>query len=287
MYNIKKILKEELFIYNSKIQLSEESLSLINNSYYVEHILGIKKELNENYSLNLRKQIITEQLIVENLLDSINKYVGNIVGKGKEKAMEVVDSITNLKDIAKLFKDLLLDPELMVNAILSIKKLLLKTINEIKQSVIKIVGIINNKISGFTDKFEKLMLHIEKVATSVSSKTRWKGFLMILGFLTLLSYLEQTVFGKIINGGVNFILQNTNIIAGISGVFNTFKELKELALSTFEIVPILTWFTGVVASATKEIIGSALIGIELINIIGDILTPVIKSVYWSKKLRRN
>ena len=110
---------------------------------------------------------------------------------------------------------------------------------------------------------------------------------MILGFLTLLSYLEQTVFGKIINGGVNFILQNTNIIAGISGVFNTFKELKELALSTFEIVPILTWFTGVVASATKEIIGSALIGIELINIIGDILTPVIKSVYWSKKLRRN
>jgi len=283
---ITNILREELFIYNGKNKLSEESLFLVNNSHYIENVLGIKKGLNENYSLSLRKQIITEQLIFENLLGSINKYIGNVVGKGKEKAMEVVDSIANLKDVAKLFKDLLLDSELMVNAILSIKKLLLETINKIKQDVIKIVALINDKISGFADKFEKLMLHIEKVAISVSTEIGWKGFLMILGFLTLLSYLQETVFGKIISGGLNFIQQNTNIIAGISGVFNTFKELKELALSTFEIGPILTWFTGVVASATKEIFDSALIGFQLINIIGVILTPVIKSVSLSKKLRK-
>jgi len=286
MSNIKQILREELFIHNSKTQLSEESLFLINNTYYIENILGIKKGLNENYSLDLRKQIITEQLIVENLLASINKYVGNVVGKGKEKAMEMVDSISNLKDIAKLFKDLLLDAELMSSAIQSIKKTLLATISKIKQLVIKIVTIVNNKIAGFTDKFEQLMAHIEKVAISVSTETGWKGFLMILGFLTLLSYLEKNVFGNIISNGFNFIQQNTNIIGGISGVFNTFKDLKELALSTFEIGPILAWFSGVVVLATKEIIGSVLVVGQLINIISFILTPVIKSVDWSKKLRK-
>jgi len=285
-FNIKQILREELLIHNSKIQLSEESLFLINDSYYIEHILGIKKGLNENYSLTLRKQIINEQLIVENLLSSINKYVGNAVGKGKEKAMEVVNSITSLKDIAKLFKDLLLDPKLMDSAIKTIKKGFLDLINKIKQNVTKILNFMSNSKSGFNDKFEKLMLHIEKVATSVSNQTGWKGFLMILGFLTLLTYLQQSILGNMVSGGVDYINQNVNIIGGITGVFNTFKDLKELAATTIEIGPILTWFTGVVASATKEIVGSVLVTSELINIISGILIPVIKSVDWSKKLRK-
>jgi hypothetical protein len=56
--------------------------------------------------------IIEEQILLEGMLDSITKYVGNAVEKGKEAAISVVDSVKNLKDIA-LLKDLILSPEYM------------------------------------------------------------------------------------------------------------------------------------------------------------------------------
>jgi hypothetical protein len=41
--------------------------------------------------------IIEEQILLEGMLDSITKYVGNAVEKGKEAAISVVDSVKTLK----------------------------------------------------------------------------------------------------------------------------------------------------------------------------------------------
>jgi hypothetical protein len=51
--------------------------------------------------------IIEEQILLEGMLDSITKYVGNAVEKGKEAAISVVDSVKNLKDIGVTIKDLI------------------------------------------------------------------------------------------------------------------------------------------------------------------------------------
>jgi hypothetical protein len=122
MNTIKALLKEELALNDRRKLLSEESIILINNPHYIKYTLGVDLPINENYSLSIRKQIIEEQIIIESILGSINNYIGVAYDKTKEKAIEVVNSIKSLKDIAKFFKDILVDSELMKVAIESIKK---------------------------------------------------------------------------------------------------------------------------------------------------------------------
>jgi hypothetical protein len=64
--------------------------------------------------------IIEEQILLEGMLDSITKYVGNAVEKGKEAAISVVDSVKTLK-ILRYIKDLILSPEYMGTAVKAIQ----------------------------------------------------------------------------------------------------------------------------------------------------------------------
>jgi hypothetical protein len=103
MYNTKILLREEIALNDKKMLLSEHSLMMIQNSSYVKNVLGIDTTLNENYPLGIRKLIIEQQIIIENLLDSINGYLGNLVQKGKEKSLNFIKSVKNLKELAILF----------------------------------------------------------------------------------------------------------------------------------------------------------------------------------------
>lgn len=282
MNNIKALLKEELALNDRKKLLSEESIILINNPKYVKYTLGIDLPINENYSLSIRKQIIEEQIIIESILGSINNYIGVAYDKTKEKTLEVINSIKSLKDIAKFFKDILVDSELMKVAIDSIKKSLSKIMATIKDTTNKILDKLKVSSDGFNDKFSKLIEHVENVTKNLSSNTGWAGFLMLLAFTTLLVYLEKTFIRNMLEKGVEFISKNVNIIGGISDVLNSFKELKNL-VSSLDIKPILTWFTDIGADIA---IGGVFTAIDIINLISQILAPIIKTVEWSVKLRK-
>jgi hypothetical protein len=282
MNNIKTLLKEELALNDRRKLLSEESIISINNPQYIKYTLGIDLPINENYSLSIRKQIIEEQIIIESILGSINNYIGVAYDKTKEKTLEVVNSIKSLKDIAKFFKDILVDSELMKVAIDSIKKSLSKTMATIKDATNKILDKLKVSSDGFNDKFAKLIEHVENVAKNLSSNTGWAGFLMLLAFTTLLVYLEKTFIRNMMEKGVDFISKNTNIIGSVSDVLNSFKELKNL-VSSLDIKPILSWFTDI---GVDIAIGGVFTAIDIINLISQILAPIIKTVEWSVKLRK-
>lgn len=287
MYNTKLLLKEELMLNDRKNLLSEHSISLINNQAYVNHVLGIDCVLNEHNSLSLRRAIINEQLIAEAMLDSINKYIGIAYEKGKEKTLEVVDSIKNLKDIAKLVKDLMLDPDLMRTALNHLQRSLVDTMKRITDSVTKILTTIKFNIEGFTDKFSKLIEHISNVSEKLLSESGWTGFLIILSFTTLLAYLEKTYIDGMLTKGLDFITKNAGMVSMIANIFDKFKELKGLVLSAVDIKPILSWFSSVgVGAAAGATVGAAFAAVDIINLMGKILAPVIKSIDWGKKLQK-
>ena len=283
MSNVKILLKEHLYVVDKESLLTEDSLLLIKNYEYVNNILGIKYNINESIDTNIKIKIIQEQLIVESILSSINDYIGQAYTKGKEKTLEVIDSIKGLKDIAKLFKDILLDSSLMNVAINKITQVLTDTMQRIKQTANKILTSININISNFNEKFEALINHIESVTKNLVSDTGWKGFISCLGFTTLLVYVEEKFLNNMLQNTLKFIGDNINILANIADIFNGFKSLKSLVGNTLEIQPILSWFSEIGKGAA---LGVGLVAIDVIGIVNKVLTPIIKSVEWANKLKK-
>jgi hypothetical protein len=220
--------------------------------------------------------IIEEQILLEGMLDSITKYVGNAVEKGKEAAISVVDSVKNFKDIA-LLKDLILSPEYMGTAVKAIQGVVKKIGLELQKKLQLIITTIGARIAGFSDRFTKLIEHVLNVLNSLSSQTGWKGFLMMLGFCTLIKYLDGTILGKISDAGVSFLSKHPNIVDGISEVLNSFKSFSNTVTSAIDIQPILAWFTEL---GVGTVLSSLFVGINVINIMAEVLTPVIKSIDW-------
>jgi len=278
MSNVKILLKEHLYIVDKKSLLTEDSLLLIKDYEYVNNILGIKYNINESINTNIELKIIQEQLIVESILSSINDYIGQAYTKGKEKTLEVIDSIKGLKDIAKLFKDILLDSSLMNVAINKITQVLTDTMQRIKQTTNKILTTVKINISNFNDKFEALINHVESVAKNLVSDTGWKGFISCFGFTCLLVYVEEKFLNNMVKNALKFIGDNANIVANIADIFNGFRSLKSLVGNSVDIKPIISWFS--------EIGSGAALGIDIINIVNKVLTPIIKSVEWANKLKK-
>jgi hypothetical protein len=281
MYNIKTMLNEELLLNSRKSLLSEQSLILINDHNHITHVLGIKAPINETYSLELRRQIIEEQLMLEDLLGSISKFVGSAVEKGKEKVISVVDSIKNVKDIALLFKDLILSPEYMARATTVMSKTCNDIANRLKNKLVTIGTKLGNAAGDLLTKFNDLIQKAIDLLIKLSSGTGWKGFLTMLGFSLLMTLIEAKILDTIINQGVKILDKFTGIIDGATTMLNGFKEFATSVISSLDISPIITWMTN---NVIKTTLGGFFSGVNIINVIGLILIPVIKAIDWSKKL---
>ena len=295
MYNIKHLLNEELILHEKKYLLNEQSLILINNSEYIKHVMGINIPINEIYSFELRKQILEEQILYEDLISSINKYIGTQIEKGKEKTLEVVDSIKTLKDIAKFFKDILVDPELMKTAINSINISIKKLITDITNNVNEILSKIKVDTSGINNKITKLFQHIQNVVTNLSTDGGWKGFLGMLGFSILLTYIQKNFVSFIMKLGGKAGEYLTSFFDSVTSVLNSFDDFKNLVIKSFDITPIITWISKIGTTAITSAVGATGVGTvvaafnkttDIINFIGEILNPIMKSVYWATKLRK-
>jgi len=280
MNNIKSLLKEELLLNDKKNSLSVQSLALINDPNHVKHILGIDVPLNEYVSLETRQQIIEAQLGLDKMLTSITNYVGNAVEKGKEKTISVIDSIKTLKDFALMVKDLLISPNLMETAMASIKNVAKKMIDGLYTTINTINNKLNNVADNFVDKLKLLIDHVVSELKILTSQTGWVGFLKILGFCTLIKFLNDSIFLKI---DIDMIKKFANLFDGVSSILNTFKDFSNTIINSFDIQTIINWFNNI---GVNNVLKPLFAGISVMKIISEILTPVIKSVDWGKKLTK-
>ena len=111
--------------------LSKESLEQIRNPEHVKYVLGINIQLNESeLNQNLLEEIVKKQLIFENFLDSLKKYLGDSFNT-------IVNVIKSPFDIAILIKNLVSNPRLL-DTILNTYK---------------------SKIESYKQKFKETLIH--------------------------------------------------------------------------------------------------------------------------------
>ena len=276
MYSTKQILREELYLHNKKKLLSEHSLLLIEDDYYITTVLGIDKPLFEKDLFKYKKTIIEQQIIVENMLDSINDYLGNIVQKGKEKSLQFIKSINNLKELAILFKDILLDPKLMEEAIANVKKSLNNVINDVKKIINDILTKLGVNIQGFTDKLKVFMDKILEYGNKFLNSKGWSGFLTMLGLTTMLIWCKKNWLDKLSALAINKIEEQIKNITSVINIFNTLKDLISDVASNLGIDDILNWFVNF--GKKEPLIGIVFSASEIILIISEILIPTVKTI---------
>lgn len=283
MYNIKSLLTEELILNDKKNLLSEHSLLMISNPNYIKHVLGIDVPLNENYSLALRKRIIEEQLSMQGVLNSANKFLGAVIEKGKENVIKVVDTISSMKDVTMLFRDLILSPEDMESA----NRALAKVCNSLSSSIDEVINYLTNKlkvnIAGFSDKMSGLLTHIKNVLTNLTTTNGWLGFLSKLGFATLITYIKINFFDTILKSGMDFITKTPNLLTGISTLLNLFENFKTTIINSIDISGIISWIINIGKTAATQHLA---LGFDIMVAIAAVLTPVLKSMAWEKKLQK-
>ena len=114
--------------------LSELSLQQIKDPLHVRYVLGVKTPLNESLENPIfLKEIVEKQLIFENFMDSLKKYLGDSFNK-------IVSVIKSPFDIAVLIKNLVTNPKLLESVLNTYK----------------------NKIKIEVDKFEKILLSVSE-----------------------------------------------------------------------------------------------------------------------------
>jgi hypothetical protein len=280
MINTRTLLREEIALNDRKILLNEQSMSLIQNSDYVKHVLGIQIPLVEYYSFEIRKQIIEEQIKMQDVLMSAAKMSGI-----PTFTINVINSAKNIKDIATLFKDLILSPELMVQANTALSKVCQDLSSKILSVVNWIKNTLKTNIIGFTDKIMPILEKVSDTLIKQTSLNGWTGFLSKLGFCVIVTYVYNTVLIKLMSGGVEFFKDNppTLLLSGISEVLNMFKNFKNFIVNNVDISQIIDFFSMI----TKSILFVKLkAAFNLLGIISLILAPVIASLKWPKKLQK-
>lgn len=200
---------------NSEYQyefLSNESLILIKDSFYVQNVLGIKLPLNESYtsySPVLLEQIIQEQLILEDFYETLKKWVD----KGKESVGKVIDVIKSPADIAILLKNLIDNPKLLSSVNETYRNKINNFVKDFKDKLTSIVDLLkkpiellkglksdNNQnieegISFYQEFIDGLLGYITKVTDFLSKNITdgWSGLLKAIVFNGALSYINDKI----------------------------------------------------------------------------------------------
>lgn len=279
MNNTRTLLREEIVLNDRKMLLSEHSISLIEDSQYVKYVLGIETPLVEYYSFETRKKIIEEQIKMQDVLINATKLSGIATF-----TINVVQSIKNLKDIAILFKDLILSPDLMAQA----TQAMAGVCSDLSKKVLGVVSWIKAnvkvKIEGFTGLMEPMLEHVSQTLLSLANKTGWLGFLSMLGFCVYVEYLYQAVFVKILQQGVNFITSSVKFLfSGVKEVLDMFKDFSSFIVNSIDISQIINFLGGILHSAIFKQMKFAF---SVIATVATILAPVIKKLYWTKALQK-
>ncbi len=158
-----------------------------------EHIiftLGIDLPLNEsldNLSEDLKKHIISEQMIYENFIDSIKKYAS-------EKWNKAVTTITGWKDAAFLIGKTIDNPELLTSLFHQIWK-----------------NFKRNTYTKFKSLLEKTGLKdyipiVNKVIDKITALTGWQKFLAAISVASITTYIVTKLSSLSVEGLKKWII---------------------------------------------------------------------------------
>lgn len=192
--------------------LTEFSLIQIKDPSHVRYVLGIKIPLNEStdYLSNpiLLKEVVEKQLLFENFLDSLKKYLGDSYDK-------IVNVIKSPFDIAILIKNLITNPKLLESVLNTYKNKIdievqkfEKILLAVSDSIKKIVEIIKKIPSELIQKFglavDKIIAFYENIVGKISKYFKatvdfiknkigdgWMGLLKTIVSTGVLSYASD------------------------------------------------------------------------------------------------
>jgi hypothetical protein len=238
MTNLKQNLREELLINDRLNLLSEHSIKLINSKEHVEIVLGIQTPINESYSITTRNQIINEQLLFEDIIQSIKGFL-------KDKYKSVVKTVSTISDVIVIIKDIITDPKKLQTATTIIGKYLNSEIKSLNTSMSTIMS----KIPGLTaisDKLTEMLSKLKGYVDKLVGSSGWKGFILKSSFLLLLRFVKKTYIDPIINNAKE--LAAGTFLTNIADKLNVFKDINNIIPSLSDIVPIVNWFKKIGAS---------------------------------------
>ena len=141
-----------------------------------EHIiftLGIELPLNEsldNLSEDLKKRIISEQMVYENFIDSIKKYAS-------EKWDKVVTTITDWKDAAVILGKVITDPKTLSNFSDQLWKYFKRNILD------KLINLLKKL------KLDSYIPQIEEIVDKITNLTGWQKFLAAASLASITQYI--------------------------------------------------------------------------------------------------
>jgi predicted house-cleaning noncanonical NTP pyrophosphatase (MazG superfamily) len=177
-----------------------------------EHIiftLGIDLPLNEsldNLSEDLKKHIISEQMIYENFIDSIKKYAS-------EKWNKAVTTITDWKDAAVILGKVITNPTILQNFSDNFWKTF-KT------------GLLNKLFDLLKKlKLDSYIPQIQKVINDITSLTGWKKFLAATSIASISQYITSKLSTLSAEGLVKWIKAyfSENALSTILGKLTDFS----------------------------------------------------------------
>lgn len=272
---IKKLLREELYIINEKQKLSESSLRLIKDDSYVKSVLGIDILLYENNNRTYNKLIIERQLIIEDLLKSIESFVGKTVQKAKQVYLTFIDTIKDTKDLAIFFKNLILEPSLMEEAIKKVDDRINDKLKFIKDGVNKILTKVKTVINNFDfqEVFTNILNKVNDFFSKINKNVGWFSFISKLFFAVALTWISDKILTKIFDLTVDKLIEQIKNIKGIETMLNNLSTNLQSLISNdnikFIIEKLIGFGTGI------EFVGYAFVATDIIKIVHDILIPVV------------
>lgn len=266
---IKTLVREELTIFNEKVKLTNETLSLIENQDYVKYVLGINAPLNESQSFETRQLIIQEALNLQTLSQSIQKYVG-------DKVNTVVTGVKDIKDVLTIIYKIATDAtgELAKKGELILKQTIEEILTTYKQNIKKIETGLGTQIQNFKQGLDDIT---NKVITLIKKLENYAGLVGILGmlaFATLLQWANQ----KILNVAADFVKnKGLDLLQKAFNSFGTFFKEIFGQLTIDNIIGYFKNFDGVLG----PIVNTA----EIITIMAIILRPIVQRFNLKKKPR--
>jgi len=191
---------------------------------YAQNVLGIKIPLVEGkyfISESLRKDILQEQLLLENFFSKIANFVGDKIESFKEEAFK---KFGDLGDLFKTIWSVVTNPKEIGVFIQAIKKKGIRPIKKTLKSFIKKLKDLN--MDKFATKIEDIQTKIEE-AISLSG---WKAAVSYIGITLLWSYAEGAI-GEIVGKKIDAANPISKFIENVKP--EIFNKIQNYFTNTF------------------------------------------------------
>lgn len=184
----------------------------------------------------ITEEILLEQLLYENFLDSAKQFLGN---KFSQTIANIKGGIDDLIDAGVLIKEIVQDPKYLDSAVTQVGRRFNEVVNPLIQKINSFLPALPPAVSNT---LRTIADFIKKTAEKIISIRGWVGFLLRLGGYGFLKYLSDKISNitnlssMITDNTLNVITDKLQELLGMAGnitmqglfaMFGTFAEIKK------------------------------------------------------------